>query len=392
VVGADNAAMPVTSPFVIVLTAAEQTVLTARTRSGRTEHRDRVRARIVLAAAAGVSNAAIAAELGLCVDTARRWRRRFATERMEGLIDRARSGRPRRFTAVQVAAITALACTLPAESGIPLSRWSSSDLAGEAVIRGVTDAISPATVRRCLHRAVIKPWQHRSWIFPRDPQFEAKAARVLDLYASIWQDAELGPHDYVISADEKSQLQALRRRHPGRPAGPGHTRQVEFEYRRGGTLAYFAAYDVHHARVLGTIATKTGIAPFAELVATVMTTEPYASARRVFWIVDNGSSHAGQASVERMRTAWPTATLVHLPIHASWLNQVEIYFSVLQRKAISPVDFADLDALAERILDFQNRYNQAATPFDWTFNRRDLHALLDRISSPEQTATLPTAA
>jgi transposase len=384
--------VPVTSPFVIVLTAAEETVLTARAGSGRTEHRDRVRAQIVLAAADGVSNAAIAAELGLCVDTARRWRRQFATERMEGLTDRPRTGRPRRFTAETVAAITALACTLPAETRIPLSRWSSTDLAAEAVTRGVADTISASAVRRTLARAVIKPWQHRSWIFPRDPHFETKAARVLDLYARTWQGTGLGPDDYVISADEKSQLQALRRRHPGRPAGPGHTRQVEFEYRRGGTLAYFAAYDVHHARVMGTIAPMTGITPFTELVAHVMSCEPYASARRVFWIVDNGSSHAGQASVDRMSTAWPTATLVHLPIHASWLNQVEIYFSVLQRKAISPVDFADLDALAERILAFQDRYNQAATPFDWAFGRRDLRALLERIGPTEQNATLTTAA
>jgi hypothetical protein len=168
---------------------------------------------------------------------------------------------------------------------------------------------------------------------------------------------------------------------------------VEFEYRRGGTLAYFAAYDVHHAHVIGTIAPKTGIEPFTELVEKVMTTEPYASARRVFWIVDNGSSHAGQASIDRMTTAWPTATLVHLPIHASWLNQVEIYFSVLQRKAITPVDFANLDALATRILAFQDRYNSSATPFDWTFNRTDLHALLDRIDRIDridQSQPIPT--
>jgi transposase len=383
--------MPVTSPFVIVLTAAEEAVLTVRACSGRTEHRDRMRARIVLAAAGGACNAAIAAQLGVCVDTARQWRRRFTTARLEGLVDRPRTGRPRTFTAVQAAAITALACTLPAETGIPLSRWSSAELADEAITRGIVESISPSTVRRWLYRAAIKPWQHRSWIFPRDPDFETKAARVLDLYARTFDGVSLGPDDYVISADEKSQLQALRRRHPGRPAGPSHTRQVEFEYRRGGTLAYLAAYDVHHARVIGAIAPKTGIDPFTDLVAKVMTVEPYASARRVFWVVDNGSSHAGQASIDRMDTAWPTATLVHLPIHASWLNQVEIYFSVLQRKAISPVDFTDLDALADRILAFQDRYNQTATPFDWTFTRTDLHTLLDRIGPPEQTP-LPTAA
>ena len=112
-----------------------------------------------------------------------------------------------------------------------------------------------------------------------------------------------------------------------------------------------------------------------------MTTEPYASARRVFWVVDNGSSHNGARSVERMHTAWPTATLVHLPIHASWLNQVEIYFSILQRKAINPNDFADLDQLSQRILGlgFPDRYNTTATPFDRTFTRDDLNALLRRL-------------
>ena len=194
-------------------------------------------------------------------------------------------------------------------------------------------------VDQCLNGAplagpdAIKPWQHRSWIFPRDPDFATKAARVLDLYARTWQGERLGEDEYVISADEKSQLQALRRRHPDQPPGAGRTRRVEFEYTRGGTLAYFAAYDVHHARVMGRIAPKTGIVPFTELVEQVMTTETYASATRVFWVVDNGSSHAGQASIDRMNQAWPSAELVHLPIHASWLNQVEIYFSILQRKA-----------------------------------------------------------
>ena len=387
----DNHPVPPSSPFLVVLSAAEHAELTARAGSGRTEHRDRVRARIVLGAATGMDNTAIAAGLQICVDTARRWRRRFCQRRLAGLLDHPRSGRPRRFTAVEHACVTALACTLPAESGTPLSRWSSAELAREAVHRGITEAISRSTVRRWLTEAAIKPWQHRSWIFPRDPDFEAKASRVLDLYARTWEGVELDEDEYVISADEKSQLQALQRRHPGRAARPGRARQVEFEYRRGGTLAYFAAYDVHHARVIGQIAPKTGIEPFTDLVAHVMSGEPYASARRVFWIVDNGSSHAGQASIDRMSTAWPTATLVHLPIHASWLNQVEIYFSVLQRKAINPADFADLDALSARIMAFQHRYNHTARPFDWTFDRADLSALLDRVSQPAQT-TVPTAA
>ena len=111
----------------------------------------------------------------------------------------------------------------------------------------------------------------------------------------------------------------------------------------------------------------------------VMTSEPYASANRVFWIVDNGSSHHGWRSIQRMEQAWPTATLVHLPVHASWLNQIEIYFSILQRKAITPADFTDLDHLTERILAFQHRYNQTATPFDWRYTRTDLNNFLHHI-------------
>lgn len=384
--------MAISSPFVILLTAVDEAVLKARARAGRSQHRDVIRARIVLAAAAGTANAVIAADLGVGLDTVRKWRRRFSTGGVPGLEDLPRSGRPRRFTAVQVAQVKALACTLPTQAGLPLSRWSSTDLAAETVNRGVAQALSPSSVRRWLAADAIKPWQHRSWIFPRDPDFEAKAARVLDLYDRSWQGQPLGKDEYVISADEKSQLQALHRRHRGLPPAPGRTRRVEFEYTRGGTLAYFAAYDVHRAHVIGQIAPKTGIEPFERLVEEVMTTEPYASARRVFWVVDNGSSHNGQRSIDRMTAAWPTATLVHLPIHASWLNQVEIYFSILQRKAISPNDFVNLAALAERVLGFQNRYNDKATAFDWTYTRQDLNAFLRRLDERDHIQTPDRAA
>jgi hypothetical protein len=246
-------------------------------------------------------------------------------------------------------------------------------------------------VRRWLHAAAIKPWRYRSWIFPRDPGFAIKAARVLDLYDRTWAGDALGPDDYVISADEKSQLQALRRRHPTRPAGPGHVAQVEFEYVRGGTLAYMGAYDVHRARLFGMVADKTGIVPFMDLVQEVMTTEPYASARRVYWVVDNGSSHNGQRSIDRMAAAWPTARLVHLPVHASWLNQIEIVFSIIQRKVIKPADFADLAALGDRLGRFADRYNQTATPFDWQFTTADLATMLERVDN-RRTAELATAA
>jgi hypothetical protein len=190
----------------------------------------------------------------------------------------------------------------------------------------------------------------------------------------------------VISADEKSQRQALTRRHPDLPPAPGRTRRQEFEYRRGGTLAYFAAYDVHNARVIGRCAPKTGIEPFERLVDQVMTTEPYASAKRVFWVVDNGSSHNGARSIERMSAAWPHAQLVHLPVHASWLNQVEIFFSIVQRKVVKPQDFPDLATLEDRLLRFQDRYNATAMPFDWRFGRTALRDLFDRVTAHELIA------
>jgi transposase len=378
------------SPFVIRLSDGDRSTLERRARSYTAPHAEVVRARVVLLAADGWANVDIAAELGVHVDVVSRWRKRFHDEGMEGLSDRPRSGRRRSFPAEVVAQVKAMACEAPAERDVPLSRWSSSELAAQAVTEGLVSSVAASTVRRWLAADAIKPWQYRSWIFPRDPDFATKAARVLDLYERVWEGEELGPDDYVISADEKSQLQALSRCHPSLAAGPGRPTRVEFEYERHGTLAYFGAYDVHHARLMGTIAPTTGIAPFSELVAKVMTTEPYFSARRVFWVVDNGSSHNGRRSVLRMAEAWPTATLVHLPVHASWLNQIEIVFSVIQRKVVNPRDFADLDALATRLIAFEARYNAGARPFDWTFTRADLVALCRRLDAhrPNRTPAL----
>src|SRR5207237_10765131 len=112
--------------------------------------------------------------------------------------------------------------------------------------------------------------------------------------------------------------------------------RVEHEYDRGGALAYLAAYDVHRAQVFGRCESTTGIEPFGRLVTQVMTTEPYASAERVFWVVDNGSSHRGQASIDRLEGQWKHLRLIHLPVHASWLDQAEISFSVLQAQVGGP--------------------------------------------------------
>jgi hypothetical protein len=282
--------------------------------------------------------------------------------------------------------IKALACQLPATSEVPLSRWSCAELARELIMRGVVACISAATVWRTLRSDAIRPWYHQSWIFPRDPAFAAKAAVVLDLYARIFDGRRLTKRDYVISSDEKTSIQARCRCHPTLPPGKARLMRVEHEYDRGGALAYLAAYDVHQARLFGRTAPTTGIEPFGRLVEQVMTVEPYASARRVFWIVDNGSSHRGQASVDRLQGAWPNLRLIHLPIHASWLNQIEILFSIIQRKVLSPNDFFDLQQITDRLAGFEERYNRMAEPFDWTFTRDDLNDLLKRLAAHDPLA------
>ena len=222
----------------------------------------------------------------------------------------------------------------------------------------------------------------------RDPDFAPKAGRALDLYQRRFEGHRLRPDEYVISADEKSQLQALGRRHATVPAGPERPALVEFEYERKGTLAYLGAWDVHHANLFDRIEPKTGIEPFGRLVEQVMTTEPYASARTVYWIVDNGSSHAGKTSIHRLEGAWENLRLIHLPVHASSLNQIELYFSIVQRKALTPNDFASLDELAARLLAFGEHYRRVARPFQWTFTRADLDALIARLNQRQPTLAL----
>lgn len=344
-----------------------------------------IRVRIVLDAAHGYSNATIARRRGVHIDTVRLWRGRYASERgVKSLADRPRPGRPPAFSPLQRAEIKALACQLPAETGVPLSRWSCGDLAAEVVTRGLAAAISDSTVRRILAEDALKPWQHQSWIFIRDPDFAVKAARVLDLYARTWNGVPLGADEYVISADEKTSIQARCRCHPTLPPGASRMMRVNHDYERGGALAYLAAYDVHRARVIGRCSAKTGIVPFMDLVDQVMTAEPYASAKRVFWVVDNGSSHRGKAAADRLASRYPNAVMVHTPVHGSWINQIEIFFSIVQRKVVSPNDFTSLDQVEDRLAAFERRYNETARPFRWKFTPADLEDLLARIERHEQ--------
>jgi hypothetical protein len=280
-----------------------------------------------------------------------------------------------------VVQVKALACELPHRLGLPLSRLSIADIRQEVVAQGLVAEISGTTLWRWLNADALRPWQHRSWIFPRDPDFAAKAGRILDLYERRWQGVPLSPTDFVISADEKTSVQARRRKQPTLAVASGRPMRVEHEYFREGAWTYLAAWDVHRAKLFGRCEKKSGIAPTDRLMAAVMTQEPYRSAHRVFWIMDNCSAHRGQKAVQRIRLQWPNAVLVHTPIHASWLNQIEIYFSIVQRKVLTPNDFLSLAQLERRLLDFQKHYQQTASPFQWTFTRKDLNALLAKLST-----------
>jgi hypothetical protein len=280
------------------------------------------------------------------------------------------AGRPL-FPPLDHALIQAMACEVIAETQEPLSRQSLAELVRRARA-ALSRKISRSTVWRMLHEAAIKPWQYEHWLFPRDPRFAEKAGPILDLYAGTWNGNPLGQKDYVLSLDEKTSIQARCRSHKEMPPEPKQSRRIESEYGRKGALQYLAAWDVHRGIILGRCEPKTGIKPFGRLVDQILTHEPYGDAERLFFVVDNGSSHRGKTSVARMRKRDKRIILVHTPVHASWLNQVEIYFSIIQQKVLTPNDFANLDAVRVRLALYEQLSNSTPRPFQWKFTRQDL--------------------
>ena len=291
------------------------------------------------------------------------------------------------------AIVASIACDVVARTGNPLSRQSTTDLTARARDE-LGRPISRSTVWRILDEDAIKPWQYEHWIFPRAADFFERAAVVLDLYEGYWQGERVDPFDRIISSDEKTSIQARIRRHPSLGPAPGRRRRVEAEYGRGGALQYLAAWDVQAGLVLGQCEAKTGIEPFGRLVDRVMGRPEYAAADRVFWVVDNGSSHRGEAAAQRMSRGHPNAIMVHLPVHASWLNQVEVYFALLQKKVLTPNDSADLLELEMRIRLYEELTNEQPRPFAWRFTKYDLFDLLQRLARREaaRDALLDTSA
>ena len=318
----------------IKLSGKEKQELRQAKKKGRTNARLVLRILIILWADQGKTVAQTAELLACCEQTVLNWRKRFLERRSEGvvvaLMDLPRSGRPVTYGTKERAQVTVVVCETLKEHQLPLSRFSIADLHRVVVKEEGLTTLSQGTLSRILQENVIKPWQYRYWLFPRDPDFVCKACVVLDLYAGFWEGQRLGLDEYLLSADEK-RIQMLARCHPALSTIPGYVQRVEFEYERLGTVAYHAAWDVFRGKVFGYVAPTASIETFNQFVHRVMPQAPYQTASRVFWLVDSGPAHHRSTFPQRLIGMYANAVAVTLPVHASWLSQIEIYFSILSR-------------------------------------------------------------
>lgn len=297
------------STALIALTVLQHERLTSWARAATAPQRLARRARVILRSAAELGSRRLAQQERMSRTTVQRWRARFAAAGYDGLQDRPRCGRPSVLPPTTDALVIALACERPADRDVPLSPYSLSEIAAEvANVLGSDTGPSRSSIWRWLIHDALRPWRHQCWIFPRDPKFLELAGAVLDLYGCRWQGQPLWKDEYVLSADEKTSIQARRRMHSTLAPRPHQAARVEHEYERQGAVQYLAAWDVHRAVVFGRCEPKTGKAPFGRLVDQVMDQEPYRSARRVFWIVDNGSSDRGERAAAELLARHPRSS------------------------------------------------------------------------------------
>ena len=360
--------MPRSTPKYQIELAAEQVeTLTKLARNQRAPFVEVQRARILLLAHAAVANAEIARRVGCSEQTVRSWRRRWHTT--QRLSDAARCGRPRRLTATDRAAITALACSAPRAKQRPWVRWSGEKLAQVAVEEKLVARISPSTVRRWLRADKLKPWRSHSWQKSTDPDFVAKAGPVLDLYQSAPADAQAG--SLTVCADEKPSIQARQRVDATLPAQAGHPVRVADRYKRMGAVQLFCALAV----ALGLTFTRTFarkcFAQFQEFLLDLFASPWCQDIKVLNLILDNGPTHAPKqlgnwiASLElhfEVRLFW-------LPKYASWLDQVELIFSKVQRDLLRPNDFPSTQALERDLAAYFAELNKHPKPVNWTYTK-----------------------
>lgn len=341
-----------------------------------------IRARILLAAYDHPewSNQRIAEELNCTRPTVQKWRRRWAERR--SLEDLPRPGAPRRFSPEVRAQVTALACSLPQEEGVPLARWSYAEIARRLVALGVVRQIAASTVGRWLAAETIKPWRYHPWQRILDPQaFLERARPILRLYEQAPQLLQEGV--WVICVDEKTSIQARQREETPLPAVPEHPVYFSPRYWRRGALHLFAALSVADGKVYGQCRLRKRFVDFQAFLLGVIVPEALArGVHTLALILDNGSTHAPKQLEAWLQAqiaahSWPLdIQLYWLPKNASWLDQMEIWFSILQRKLLQPNHFERLGRLRQEILAFIDRYNQTAQPIQWSYTTEKLEQKL----------------
>ena len=271
------------------------------------------------------------------------------------------------FPSVQRAQITALACTLPAESGRPLSRWSSSELAKEAVHRGITSHIAPSTIRDWLRADKIKPWQRHAWQKSTDPEFLRKATVALNLYERAKTLARRG--EIVVCADEETCMQARLATGGVDPAQPGKPVRYGARYVRKGVLHLFAGLLVHTGETMARCLPRKRFVEFQVFLRMIFQSLWTKRIRVLHLILDNGSTHAPKQIRGWVRSLeLPFKVRIHwLPVNASWLDQVEIVFSPLERKVLTPRHFTDVHELENRVMDYFAERNVDPKPIQWSY-------------------------
>jgi len=344
----------------VVLTAADRRKLERVEAAATAAQRDALRARIVLRAAEAVPNERIAEALGITPTTVRKWRGRFAAAGRAGLVDRPRPGRPPTVDAVARCRILALACDAPpdaAEACRPT--WTILTLQQAVLEAEIVAQVSASTIWRILQHAELRPHHHRMWLHSPDPDFARKVTEVVDLY--------LHPpaNSVVLSIDEKTGMQALERKYPGRRPGLGQPGRREFEYIRHGTLTLIAALNVHTGAVLGRCGPQRRAADLLAFMAEVAAAYP-TGAVHIVW--DNLNIHRGARWTEFNRAHGERFHFHFTPLHASWVNQIECWFSLLARRVLRHGSFTSTAALAAAVAAFVRRWNaQERRPFRWTF-------------------------
>lgn len=342
----------------LTLRRGDRAELEARVRSHTIEARAAKRARMILLLADGESNRSIGELVDLHYNRVGVWRKRYEELGLAGLEDEERPGRPVVYDHDDVLLLVKLVTEDPPEGA---TRWTMEALAEAMAAHGV--AISASQAWRICKSLDLKPWQVESWMTSHDPDFWAKASDVCGLYLDPPANA------VVWSVDEKSGMQAKSRINPTRPAVPGQRERREFEYKRNGTAVLFAALDVHDGGVAGWVTDSTRSTNFVEFLGDLVSQTP--AGLDLHCIVDNLSAHK-TGGVTDFLEDHPHVHMHYTPTHASWLNQVELFFSILERRLLRRGEFASVDELADRVIAFIKDYNRRATPFRWTYDGKPL--------------------